>query len=59
MLTVVHRNGEHLEIEEGVDAYVGHGLPNMPARGELRVQDAKRTVIAAFKPDEWLHWFKV
>jgi hypothetical protein len=59
MLTVVHRNGEHIAIEEGADAYVGHGLPNMPARGELRVRDEQRVVIASFKPDEWLNWFKV
>jgi hypothetical protein len=59
MVTVIHRNGESIPIEEGVDAYVGHGLPNLPARGELRVRDAQRQVIASFKADEWSAWFPV
>jgi len=59
MVTVIHHTGESTTIDEGVDAYVGHGLPNLPAHGELRVRDAQRQVIASFKAGEWSVWFPV
>ena len=59
MITVIHPNGESTSIDEGVDAHVSHGLPNLPPRGELRVRNAQRQVIAEFKADDWSVWFPV